>query len=208
MGWSFSLLVVNERGPGALAAFPRHNAPEAHRFLAQHHITQVRQSQLTNLDRSLNPKKPWFGIGAYGGILLVTGIEEITNFPEKAGSKFVESLRAHHNDAEILICEVASATNYACYWLYQQREVVRFVAVDSETVHVVNGTALSEEQSYGFDTLQVGPAPPHVRYGEAVVFNLLARYLGKPFDYYSAEKLTVELVKRIQPIWPFSALGK
>ena len=210
MGWNTAFAFIGQRGQvGYLGTFPLHRAKRATEILAG--IEQRRtKSRIATLDEGLAPPPGWFCIGAYDRSAILCGLDELYGFVERPRPTLESALSKVFLDGTVLFGELASATNYFAYALYEDGHRRRAMAGDSTRGVVIDEGELQPEEKSHFDQslerdgkrIFRAAVGAEVReftlpaYGEALVFAMTARFLGRPLDVFPAENLSVEVVKK------------
>ncbi len=205
MGWSTSCILVNERGPGYLGTFPNHDPVAAHELIGKLGLGPVRTSSLSNFDAGLSPKAGWFCVGAYPGAALLAGVPELIGCVENEGNPLLAKLLKVFPRASLLAVELASATNHFAYAYFARGSLLRALAGDAERGVIVDKGTPQPEETPILAMVSNTDVPQK---GETLAFAMSQKFFGSPLDRFPSEKLAVELVKVIKPVWPFSLLQR
>jgi uncharacterized protein DUF6928 len=197
MGWTFNCLLAKANQEYPLSPDARHNAPKAHDFLERCGLGPVKKTRIVSFDTALKAHKGWFGIGVYDSALLICNLEDLYNLSESSHSSLFKNILQLCSKGELLAAEIASSTNYFSYALFQDSVLQRQVSGDSSKgIYAVKGHPLAEEELFTVPLVKGQVDSALLRHGETVVFHLMARFLGKPFDAYASDKLSVELIQK------------
>lgn len=205
MGWSTSCILVNEREPGYLGTFPRHDPTASHELINKLGLGPVRTSSLSHFDAGLSPKAGWICVGVYPGAALLAGVPELVGCVEDADNPLLAKLLTVLPRASLLALELASATNHFAYAYFSKGSLLRALAGDAERGVVVNRGTPQPEEAPILAAVSNAEVPQK---GETLAFAMSQKFFGAPLDRFPAEKLAVELIKMSKPVWPFSLLKK
>lgn len=202
MGYKAACILVNERGPGYLGTFPKHDPQAARNLVARLGLGTYASIGLRTFETDICPKPGVLGIGAYDGAAILGSQELVSGAVTGENIRFLSVVLGLFPDAEVLVLELYSAVNYFGYAYYSRGSLRRAYAGDADHgIFIETGTPQPEEQPFfahsmvrdGVRTFELdGETWTVDQIGENLAFAMAGRFLGKPLDQFNEWELGTE----------------
>lgn len=205
MGFKASCILVSERNPRHLVTMPTHDSERARRLIADLGLGPCRSRRMTTFDVGIYPDS--LVIGAYDGAAIIGHPEIVNSWLEPRADPLTARILAVFPRAAVLRVGLHSVVNLWSYAYFEQGRLIRAFGGSADDGVVMDvGDLLAEEkphfersvvrdgerfffsrfngQTHEFDTSA---------FGESLVFEVMARFLGCPPDRRTEEIDPIEL---------------
>lgn len=173
MGWKASCIFVNQREPGYLGTFPKHDPALARELVAALPVPPHVALERTNLELAMDPDPGRLFVGAYPGGAVICEFDLAQSCIAPTPPPVIRALSKHYAGAPILAITLHSVVNLYGYAYFEVGKLRRARAgTDGGEPFLGVGEPLPEELPLLRDNAC----------GEEIVFAIADRYFGAPID--------------------------